>query len=180
LVNDFYQLPPIKQKPLYYPEELYDIIEIAGRNTYIMLDYTIELKTIQRQRRPEKQAFRNVLNGLRVNRPNIQHWELLCIRIQTNLTLTNVAAFDSTLRLYTTNSQINKYNFDYIIQLDAPYIQVYTTNNNPKAEKVNIINASNLYNTIPLYVDTYVILLKNLWQKTDFVNNALNKVVDIV
>ncbi len=71
LINDFYQLPPIKQRPFYYPKELRDITEIAGRNTYIALDRTIELKTIQRQRGPKEQAFRNALDGLRVNRPNI-------------------------------------------------------------------------------------------------------------
>ncbi len=83
--------------------------------------------------------------------------------MQTNFTLANVAAFDGTLRLYTTNGQVNEYNFDYIVQLDASYIQVYATNNGPKAEKVNITNAGNLYNTIPFCINICVMFLKNLW-----------------
>ncbi|SRR6266699_1705762 len=47
LIGDFYQFPPIKQRPFYYPGELRDVTEITGRNTYIALDRTIELKTVQ-------------------------------------------------------------------------------------------------------------------------------------
>jgi len=71
----------MKQKPFYYPGELHDVIEIVGYNVYMTLDRTIELKMVQRQRGPKEQAFRNALDGLRVNRPNVQHWELLCTRI---------------------------------------------------------------------------------------------------
>ncbi len=71
MMGDFYQLPPIKQRPFYYPEELRNVTEIAGRNAYIALDRTIELKTMQRQRGPEKQTFRNALDGLRINWPNV-------------------------------------------------------------------------------------------------------------
>ncbi len=81
--------------------------------------------------------------------------------MQINLILTNVAVFDNAFRLYIINGQINEYNFDHIIQLDASYIQVYTINNGPKTEKINIINTGNLYNTIPLYVDARIIFLKN-------------------
>src|SRR6266566_7672796 len=52
LIGDFYQLPPMKQRPFYYLGELRDVTKIAGRNAYITLDRTIELKTVQRQRRP--------------------------------------------------------------------------------------------------------------------------------
>jgi len=75
--------------------------------------------------------------------------------------LANIAAFDNTLRLYTTNSQVNEYNFDHMIQLDTSYIQIHAINNDPKTEKVNITDISNLHNTIPLYVGVYIILLKN-------------------
>ena len=71
LINDFYQLPLMKQRPFYYLGELCNVIEIAGCNAYMALDCTIELKTVQRQRGLEEQAFRNALDGLRVNRPNV-------------------------------------------------------------------------------------------------------------
>src|SRR6266566_7226294 len=93
--------------------------------------------------------------------------------------LANVAAFDSAFRLYTTNGQVNEYNFDYMVQLGAPYIQVYATNNGPKAEKVSITDAGNLYNIIPFYVGAYVMFLENLWQEAGLVNGALGRVADI-
>ncbi len=82
--------------------------------------------------------------------------------MQTNLILVNVAAFDGVFHLYITNGQVNEYNFDHIIQLGTPCIQVYATNNGPKTEKVSITDTGNLHNTIPLYVGVRVIFLENL------------------
>lgn len=149
LIGDFYQLPPVMQRPLYYAGELRNVTEIAGRNAYMALDRTIQLKTVQRQRGPEEEAFRNALDGLRAGQPSVPDWELLCTRVQANLPLADVAAFDNALRLYTTNGEVNEYNFNHMVGLGTPCIQVHASNNGPKAGKVSASDAGNLHNTIP-------------------------------
>ncbi|EAQ87096.1 hypothetical protein CHGG_03715 [Chaetomium globosum CBS 148.51] len=50
LMGDFYQLPPVRGKPLYSPAQLVEPLEITGRNAYQALNQTIELTVAQRQR----------------------------------------------------------------------------------------------------------------------------------
>ncbi|KAM4061535.1 PIF1-like helicase [Hirsutella rhossiliensis] len=57
LVGDFFQLPPVLQKPLYYDKEVQGV-EIKGRNAYMRFDKTVFLSVVQRQCGDDQAAFR--------------------------------------------------------------------------------------------------------------------------
>ncbi|KJZ69145.1 hypothetical protein HIM_11463 [Hirsutella minnesotensis 3608] len=63
LVGDFFQLPPVLQKPVYYDKEVQGV-EIEGRNAYRHFDKTVFLKVAQRQRGKDQEAFRTALEEL--------------------------------------------------------------------------------------------------------------------
>ena len=82
LMGDFYQLPPVGGKPLYYPKALSEPLEITGRNAYWALNRSVELTVAQRQRGDDQQPFRTALEGLRNSLPAIEDWKLLCTRVR--------------------------------------------------------------------------------------------------
>lgn len=119
LLGDFSQLPPVMEKPLYFDGSLYSEVDIMGRNAYRSINRIIELVRIIRQQGPEQAAFRRALEGLRNCRPFIEHWRLLCTRAQARLTLTEVATFDETLRIFPTNQMVRQYNLEHMEKLHA-------------------------------------------------------------
>ena len=51
LLGDFFQLPPVAEKPLYSNDDNARLrtAELAGRNAYHAFDKTVELKQVVRQ-----------------------------------------------------------------------------------------------------------------------------------
>ena len=97
LMGDFYQLPLVGGKALYSPQPLTDPMELAGRNAYESLNQTIELTVPQRQQGVGQEPFRNALEGFRYNQPTLEQWELLCTRVQSNLTADEMKLFDKAI-----------------------------------------------------------------------------------
>ena len=84
LVEDFFQLPPVLQKPFYYDKEAQGV-EIKGRNAYRRFDKTVFLNVVQRQRGEDQEAFRTVLEELRLHQLSKESWKLLSGRVQAKL-----------------------------------------------------------------------------------------------
>ncbi|KAM4067753.1 ATP-dependent DNA helicase PIF1 [Hirsutella rhossiliensis] len=63
----------------------------------------------------EQAPFRTALQSLRINAPTVLDWELLCTRVQANLTLAEVTCFDGAVRIYTTNAQVRATNLPICI-----------------------------------------------------------------
>ncbi|KJK73347.1 hypothetical protein H634G_11488, partial [Metarhizium anisopliae BRIP 53293] len=97
LVGDFFQLPPVLQKPLYYDKEVQGV-EIKGRNAYRHFDKSVFLKVVQRQRGDEQKAFRTALGELRLLQLSVESWKLLSGRVQAKLDDQEVARFANALR----------------------------------------------------------------------------------
>lgn len=172
LMGDFYQLPPVMEKPLYFSKELKNPAELAGRNAYYAFNKTVELTQIHRQQGNEQAPFRLALEGLRNNQPTLEDWELLCSRVQSRQSLEEVASFDGAIRIYPTNQQVINYNLEHLVNLERPYIQVKATNQGPQADKVASSEAGNLHNRFPICLGARVMLTENVWTPVGLVNGA--------
>uniref|UniRef100_A0A0D2YD47 ATP-dependent DNA helicase n=1 Tax=Fusarium oxysporum (strain Fo5176) TaxID=660025 RepID=A0A0D2YD47_FUSOF len=65
LVGDFFQLPPVANKPLYFDGPLKDLHEVSGQTAYRAFNHTVFLKKVQRQQGDDQAGFRLALSELR-------------------------------------------------------------------------------------------------------------------
>ncbi|KJZ72876.1 hypothetical protein HIM_07820 [Hirsutella minnesotensis 3608] len=150
LVGDFFQLPPVLQKPLYYDKEVQGV-EIKSRSAYRRFDKTVFLKVAQRQRGDDQGAFRSALEELRLLQLSMESWKLLSSRVQAKLDDQEVAKFVNSLRVYATKDRVNEYNHYHLDRLGRPVIQVIAKNVGPGAAAAPDDKAGNLCEADSLY-----------------------------
>ncbi|EFZ04210.2 ATP-dependent DNA helicase PIF1 [Metarhizium robertsii ARSEF 23] len=102
LVGDFFQLPPVRQKPLYSTSTSLSSLESKGQAAYQLFDRTVFLTTVQRQVGDGQARFRQALQELREVKLSIPSWNLLSSRVQAKLTQSEIDSFTDTLRVYST------------------------------------------------------------------------------
>ncbi|KID81673.1 ATP-dependent DNA helicase PIF1 [Metarhizium guizhouense ARSEF 977] len=127
LVGDFFQLPPVLQKPLYYDKEVQGV-ETKGRNAYRRIDKSVFLKVVQRQRGDAQKAFRTALGELRLLQLSVESWKLLSTRVEAKLDDQEVARLTNALRTYATKDRVKEYNHYHLDYLSRPVIQVKAKN----------------------------------------------------
>jgi hypothetical protein len=179
LIGDFFQLPPVLNKPLYSTRDDLKDIEIVGRNAYLSFDKSVFLTTIQRQQGEDQAPFRRALEELRKADVSVPSWELLASRCSVKLSPEEVGSFADALRIYPTKAQVVEYNHQHMLGLDSPAIQVEAKHEGVGAEKVESSNAGNLAKRLPLCVGCRVMLTRNLWADVGLVNGAQGTVHDI-
>ncbi|KAM4066719.1 PIF1-like helicase [Hirsutella rhossiliensis] len=86
LVGDFFQLPPVRQKPLHSTSTGLSSLERRGQVAYRLFDRTVFLTTVQRQAGDDQAQFRQALQELR----------------EARLTQSEVHSFRTALRVYST------------------------------------------------------------------------------
>ncbi|EXU94568.1 helitron helicase-like domain protein, partial [Metarhizium robertsii] len=164
LVGDFFQLPPVLQKSLYYDKQVQGV-EIKGRNAYRRFD--------------KSKAFRTALGGLRPLQLSVESWKLLSTRVQAKLDDEEVARFANALRVYATKDRVNEYNHYHLDRLGRPVIQVKAKNVGPSAAAAPDDKAGNLAKQIPICIGACLMLTSNLWQPVGLCNGARGTVYDI-
>ncbi|EAQ90195.1 hypothetical protein CHGG_06814 [Chaetomium globosum CBS 148.51] len=179
LIGDFFQLPPVLNKPLYSTRDDLKGIEIVGRNAYLSFDKSVFLTTIQRQQGEDQAPFRRALEELRKADVSVPSWELLASRCSVKLSPEEVDSFADALRIYPTKAQVVEYNHQHMLGLDSPAIQVEAKHEGVGAEKVESSDAGNLSKRLPLCVGCRVMLTRNLWADVGLVNGAQGTVYDI-
>lgn len=179
LIGDFFQLPPVLNKPLYATMEGLTDIEIIGRNAYLSFDKSVFLTTVQRQQGDDQAPFRQALEELRRAKVSVPSWELLTSRCSVKLSPEEIDSFADALRIYPVKAQVNEYNHQHMLGLNSPAIQVEAKHEGVGAERVDSANAGNLTKRLPLCVGCRVMLTRNLWGDVGLVNGAQGTVYDI-
>jgi ATP-dependent DNA helicase PIF1 len=179
LIGDFFQLPPVLNKPLYSTADGLRDMEIVGRNAYLSFDKSVFLTTVQRQQGEDQALFRQALEELRRAKVSVSSWELLTSRCAIKLPPAKVEAFDNALRIFPIKAQVDEYNHRHLLGLRKAVVQVNTKHEGAGAERVESSNAGNLIKRLPLCVGCRVMLTRNLWANVGLVNGAQGTVYDI-
>jgi hypothetical protein len=150
---------------------------VAGQNAYLSFDRTVRLTEVMRQQGENDEAvlFRTALK-LRSDILSETSWRLLCTRARNELSPDEVATFDSALRLYFTNNEVEFYNHGKLKSLKTPVKKVVGRHRGASASKATEEQADNLSAEIFLAVKARVILRKNLWVERGLVieNKEIN------
>jgi hypothetical protein len=79
--------------------------------------------------------FREALSQLRVSQLTRESWELLCTRVKNQLSPDDVAEFQTALRLYYTNAEMNETNFAQLSALNRPVKKIHAQHKGRNANK---------------------------------------------
>nr|XP_057920504.1 uncharacterized protein LOC131117065 [Doryrhamphus excisus] len=173
-VGDFYQLPPVKGKPLY--------VEDATFNLWTNLFSVVELTTIVRQK---DNQFAALLNRLR------KHPKGAAL-LETDIELLKqreTGEVSSALHVFPTNQQVNEYNLKQLFRICPEYttIKAEDFSQNKKSGKLErkVGHHSKVYNTcleetLHIAKDARVMLCKNIDIDDGLVNGVSGTVSDVL
>ena len=111
LAGDFFQLPAVAQKPLFWDGEPRNDLDMQGQLRYRGFDTTIELDVVRRQEGTDPAAlrFKETLDRLRHGEVTYEDWRLLASRVQSQVP-EDVSRFKDALRIYSTTDRVLDYN----------------------------------------------------------------------
>ena len=123
LLGDLAQLPPVADKPLYHSKPS-SSLQQQGHLAYFMFNTFVKLTTNQRVKgsTPEQTRFRELLNRLRTGDCTQDDWRILLTRQPSSAG--NITELKDSLRLYYSNEEVAKYNFEKLSALEQPIARI--------------------------------------------------------
>ena len=126
----------------------------------------------------EQSRFRDLLNRLRTGDCTQNDWTLLLTRQPS--TVHNISAFKDAVRLYYSNDEVAKYNFEKLSALNQPIARINARHSTETAKKANADEMSGLEPVVFLAKGARVMLTMNLWTDIGLCNGATGTVVDFI
>jgi len=173
-VGDFFQLPPVKGKPLY--------VEDVVVNLWCNLFSVVELTTVVRQKNA---VFAELLNRLRTHSKGTQ----LLASDLVLLKKCETGEENTSLHIFPTNAQVNCHNLDQLMKTCPDHLQIVAQDfgrnkttgqlelkDGPHAKVYNTSLAQMLF----LGVNARVMLIKNVDVMDGLVNGVCGRVTHIV
>ncbi|EED12032.1 conserved hypothetical protein [Talaromyces stipitatus ATCC 10500] len=181
LAGDFYQLPPVGQRPLYYNKRLHTLEEIHGRLLYQTFNTTIQLNKVRRQTETgaNARAFLEALQHLWVDELTLQDWEILCTHVQA-VVPNKVERFKDAICIYSRKAQVYEFNHNCLRDISAPVLRVPATYQGSRAAQASTNEAGNLHAKIHLSIGCRVMLIEDIWIEHGLVNGAFSMIIDII
>ena len=179
LIGDPAQLPPVADKPLYHSKPSNPIAE-QGSLAYKMFNNVVILDVNQRIRgsQHDQTLFKGILSRLRIGELSCNDWKLLLARQPT--VLSNLNDFIDATRLYYSNDEVAKFNYDHLMQLETPIAEICARHSGSNAKSVSAQEMFGLQPTILICKGAKVMLTMNLWASVGLCNGASGTIVDII
>jgi len=180
LIGDFFQLPPVANKPLYTRNSRHlSDDELVGFSAYRAFTRSVFLSVVERQRGADQAAFRTALEELRKAQVSSASFELLSRRVAAVLSDQETALFKNALRIYATREEVRQYNYNHLSKLKAPVIQAEAIHTGQGAKNAPSEQTGNLSAKLPLCKGAKVMLLRNISAEMGLVNGSQGTVYDI-
>jgi helitron helicase-like protein/uncharacterized protein DUF6570/PIF1-like helicase len=183
IAGDFFQLPPVMQKPLYTVDDCE--LSLEDRFTcslYTKFNITVELDTVVRQQGQDTEscAFRTALAHLRVDQVSRNDWQLLASRVAATLPPAEVLQFVDALHIFPTKAGVAAHNHQRLRDIRNPVVRIAAVNSSQAASRASTEDASNLANELLISIGSRVMLLDNTWTERGLVNGSFATIRDIV
>ena len=151
--GDFYQLPPVKEKP-FYSLRASHVDEIKGQQLYRAFNKTIWLTQVMRQLgdNPLSVWFRQTLGELREGKLTQEGWDFLYTHVTNQLSSVELSFMDGTLRLYFTRAEVHQTNMANLAAMNKPVKKISAQHTGQKATKASEEEADNLSAKIYMYI----------------------------
>ena len=158
LLGDGVQLPPVGCKPLHHSNPSNELRE-QSYMAYQMFDKVVILDVNQRVKGSDSNqiVFRDLLSRLRNGESTHNDWELLLTRQPSRVE--NLNDFQTATRLYYSNEQVTKYNYDRLIELNTPVAKIHAIHSSEKIKHISPQDMLGLQPAWPEMTDIINILL---------------------
>ena len=179
LIGDPAQLPPVGDKPLYHDKPSDPIAE-QGYLAYKMFDNVVVLDVNQRVSGSENDQiiFKGILSRLRTGEITLNDWKLFLTRQPS--VVSNIDDFSSATRLYYSNKEVAKYNYDHLVKLNTPIAETHARHSSNDARHVSPQDMLGLHPFILTSKGAKVMLTMNLWASVGLCNGSTGTIIDII